>query len=155
MWSSLKEILALFQRLLDQLVLGIVEVPDGLFEITDATVDKLCALAAGAGAEVVALNHGDLEAAGGGIEGYAGTCSATANHQNIVLLRLDIALFQVGYLFQAGFFFWEARQLEFAIRTKSSRDGGPFVAGDLSRPVRVDKESTTNSSNTSWQGEAP
>ena len=95
MGRRLQEVLALLESLPDQLILGIVQVPDSLFKITHATVYELGTLAACAGTEVVSLDNGDLETAGCGVESHAGAGCAGSDDKHIVfvLLVARVALF--------------------------------------------------------------
>ncbi|GKT76549.1 hypothetical protein ColTof4_08972 [Colletotrichum tofieldiae] len=96
--GDVEEGLALVESLHDELELGVVEVPDGLLEVADAAVDELGALGRGSGGEVVALDEGDLQATGDGVESDAGARGAAADDEQVVLIRVGAVRAEVGQL---------------------------------------------------------
>ena len=76
MWSVLKEALAFGQRLVDQLDVA-------LLEVAQTTVDQLGGLGGGPLGEVVALNEGDAQSAGRGVEDDTGPGHATADDDEV------------------------------------------------------------------------
>jgi hypothetical protein len=100
---GLEEDAALVERLAHELVLLIVELHDGLLEVTDAAVDELCRLGGRAwagveraemgardgartGAEVLALDESDSESAGSSVKRDARAGRAAADDEQVELL---------------------------------------------------------------------
>ncbi|GKT57296.1 hypothetical protein ColTof3_04635 [Colletotrichum tofieldiae] len=139
MGRRLQKILALLEGLLHQLVLGVVEVPDGLLEVSHAAVHQLGALAARAAAEVVPLDQGHLQPAGGGVESHAGAGGAPAHDQHVVFVALPAgAVLEGGDLLVARLDLWEARQPERPVgAVDGRRHGGGPEAGDVAGSVHV------------------
>ena len=67
MRCGVQEALSLSQSLSHEQVLIPVEVPDRLLEITNASMDEFCGLAACAAAEIVSFYHGYFQASCGRI----------------------------------------------------------------------------------------
>jgi hypothetical protein len=118
---------------------------------------ELGAFAAGATAEIIALNHGDLQASCGGIKSNTGARRTSANHQNVIFFAGASAVLEVDELLLARLHLGELGQGESAISTEDGwRDGRAFGAGDVSGSVGVVQERTTsNGDGSGRQSNAP
>lgn len=125
MRGRLKEVFALLEGLSHELVLVVVEVEDSLLQVAHTSVDKLGALTAGAAAEVVTLHNGDLEAAGGSVQGNSGAGGTAANDEHVVLSAIRLgAEAQAGKLLLARLDPREAWQFEGAVSAVGRRGHG-------------------------------
>lgn len=84
MRCRVEEVSPLPESLFDEGVLAVVELEDGLFEVSDTSVDKLGTLAAGTTAEVIAFDHCNLETACNGVEGNAGASRTATDDEKII-----------------------------------------------------------------------
>ena len=78
---------SLVQSLPHHVVLLQVQAHDGLLQVPHPAVDQLRAATAGAAREVVQLHQGGLQAATARIDSTASSGGATANDEDIKLLR--------------------------------------------------------------------
>ena len=82
--------------------LVVIEFPDSLFQISNTTVDELGTLGASTRGEIVSLDHGDLQATSGSIEGDTGAGCTSANDQEIVFLALATLVVGLDITRRAG-----------------------------------------------------